>query len=69
MAIVGTKLLGASGVPEVAGVLAASLSGSWLGLRLYWQRTAGSWQRRLDDLGAAVATQVERLVPDTERDS
>ena len=69
MAIVGTKLLGASGVPEVAGVLAASLSGSWLGLRLYWQRTAGSWQRRLDDLGAAVAAQVERLVPDTERDS
>ena len=55
MTIVGTKLLGASGVAEVAGVLAASLSGSWLGMRLYWQRTASRWHSRLENLAAAVA--------------
>ena len=69
MTIVVTKLLGASGVADVAGVLAASLSGSWLGWRLYWQRTASSWQRRLERLGDSVATQVRQLMTDAERDS
>jgi len=69
MTIVGTKLLGASGVAEVTGVLAASLTASWLGLRLYWQRTAPNWQRRLDDLAAAVASQAERLATGDERDA
>ena len=69
MTIIGTKLLGASGVAEVTGVLAASLTSSWLGMRLYWQRTARNWQRRLDGIAAAVAAHVEQLTADGERDS
>ncbi len=67
--IVGTKLLGASGMAEATGVLAASLTGSWLGLRLYWQRAARNWQRRLDSIAADVASQAERLAPAEECDS
>ncbi|UCD23011.1 MAG: hypothetical protein JSW51_08035 [Gemmatimonadota bacterium] len=68
LTVVGLKLLSASGVAAVGGVLAASTSASWLAFRLYWKRSATNWQRRLDGLGSIVAAQVERLAADREHD-